>query len=168
MTSKFEETFPKWISARRFKLPLVTVLKEKHGTRIKVHQTYDELVDYCYEVFKERFNAGWYNAYTDSIPSVEEYFLQNYKFPMYVAKAVLDAAVEDKSSYGIVKDIRTAIQNSKNAVMDIAHSFSEYEEAKSLINGTVDRVYVVQYLNRRSHAQYEGFQLSSYDNELVM
>lgn len=168
MTSKFEETFPKWISTRRYKLPLVTVLTEKHRTRVKVHQTYDELVDYCYEVFKERFKMGWYNPYTESIPSVEEYFLQDYKFPLNVAQAVLESAVDDNSSYGIVKDIKTAIQNSKNAVRDIAYSFREYEEAKSLIDGTVDKVYSVKFLSRRDNGQYEGFQLSSYNDELVI
>ena len=83
MTSKFEETFPKWISARRFKLPLVTVLTEKHSTRIKIHQTYDELVDYCYEVFIERFNMGWYNAYATEVPTLEDYFLQHREFGQY-------------------------------------------------------------------------------------
>lgn len=169
MTSKFEETFPKWISARRYKLPLVTVLTEKHGTRIKVHQTYDELVDYCYEVFKERFNDGWYNApYIEEIPSVEEYFLKQYKFPLYVAQSVIDSATDDNAYYGIVKDIKTAIQNSKRAIAEIKESIRHHEYAKQLLDGSVDKVYAVQFLHHRDGGQYEGFQLSSYNNELVM
>lgn len=154
---QFRTKYQKTIERGHWNLPVVVHLREKHAEYIKICYTYDELVDFAFQILKERFEYNYYQpeSFTE-YASVDHYTESHYGRSIEAIKEFAESLTSQQLQDSINRWLESAESNFKILKSDIKF----HKIAKSVVTGELPKVHAIELLQSRDQYEYEYVKFS--------
>lgn len=139
--------------------PKVIVFREKHGDYYYLIRSFDEFRKVLYDVFKERYDQGYYGGTIDNI-------LEQEKKHQDIIRA--NELLQENLEISDEKVFEREIDNAKKTIEFYKNQIDSLKDDKFYITAILANKdqsnHIIDYMYIRHDCQYESFKVSEFSN----